>query len=1374
MSNGNRKSIKAEIKKLGPFSKEFIEKAPLRQKIVIAYHNEIIEKLLRTIKEHRDEPSLFAHLKLFLAENWSQVRGTCISYTSIPEAGISKLICSIAEQVYIYEKAHGEEDEVLERLHYLMPDMALDSNSLSCPNLGTINKTHFSEKEKNELSKFILWFEANGGIPTEETAVSLSETEHAYFNSIDNIKSRLSTLNKKKALSKSESQKKAELIEDLAKAEQSITKELRLKWDLEQRFKRWCQLSQKQKEYEAEQQFIRQGVYKQEGTNLVWALPFEQIIKTHIENGFGDALIPLAELIDLKEHWSYSSTAYETQQNRLTELTKEEGLIATASRHLKELPPALEDYHHKEQELSSYIEQANKIRQLLSDIKSNEMRRLKEHSAQSRSLLETRQNLDKLKTDNSHLLGHLLTLRRRLKYSDSHSGKGRTEDAASDAYQAIIEFNVYYTKLDPKLLCLIQKELTDKITELLNYGSHKNSYNQGLTTCIGLIGESLEKLIKDNEAKLAQVTNSPERIAQLINDTKFELKTQVDTLQKDIATHKYVGQDSFPITKALLEKYQIKVNINSDASLKDLMSLEGGALVDLLTDGAIKTQAVNHIAPDLDLFVLIQPLEQLIPVMETIGQELVRTYLSKVYKNRERAGATELYNFIEDKNKQSLLLPLLLSYNGLLLEEFAEEDKNDKKTVLNALIQNGLALQFASATLRNDPLLISISEISLAEDRKEASTIYLNPNDRTLVLKALRRNRQILKYSVALKNDPLLKSIATIIHPEERRNICNIFLNPDDKKMVLVALKKNRLALHYASARLKDDPLLNSIANINDPVPRGKVCAICLNPNNRTLVKEVLNSYGLALQYASEECKNDKKMVLYALMQDGLALQFASARLKNKAKMILKALKQNGFALQFTSDDFKNDKKTVLAALKNKGLALQYASVKLRGKKKIVLEAIQENGLALKYASPELQRDKEIVIKALIKNGHALQYASDEFKNDPILKSISNFNKEKDRQAASNVYLNPHDIRIISAAIKENGLALRYASYQFKNDRAIVLKALRQNIDALQYATDQIKSDKQFIFNVIKYNQGALQYACDELRNDKTFILLALENSGLLFKYASAELKNDKEFVLTVIKRTLPALQYISAELSSDREFILEVMKHHKDALTYVASELKWDRELISVSTYEDKERITLCNSLLNLGSRPIIKEAIRQKIMGFELSLHQAYRNPLAVQAMLALYPECARLRAIKQLDEQGKTILHASVASIDLVNVILSSIQINSCIDAVRAKNSRGNPFIHEAIKHPDALLFILSFLPKSKRQEALLIKNNTNQTVERVVAELYPSLKRKIDKLVLFSPINPPLYLLEEVNATPSRYKAYSASPDSKENPHKFFFL
>ena len=69
--------------------------------------------------------------------------------------------------------------------------------------------------------------------------------------------------------------------------------------------------------------------------------------------------------------------------------------------------------------------------------------------------------------------------------------------------------------------------------------------------------------------------------------------------------------------------------------------------------------------------------------------------------------------------------------------------------------------------------------------------------------------------------------------------------------------------------------------------------------DNKDFVLEQVGYNGHALEYASEELKNDKEVVLVAVKQEGIALEYASKELRNDKELILEAIKQNPQIIKF-------------------------------------------------------------------------------------------------------------------------------------------------------------------------------------------------------------------------------------------------------------------------------------------------------------------------------------------------------------------------------------------------------------------------------------------------------------------------------------------
>lgn len=88
------------------------------------------------------------------------------------------------------------------------------------------------------------------------------------------------------------------------------------------------------------------------------------------------------------------------------------------------------------------------------------------------------------------------------------------------------------------------------------------------------------------------------------------------------------------------------------------------------------------------------------------------------------------------------------------------------------------------------------------------------------------------------------------------------------------------------------------------------------------------------------------KYVLLYNMEDKLLKKYTFQKflLENKPKKIIE---NNGLALKYASNELKNDKKIVLLAIKNNGNALKYASEELQKDPEII--KIAKNNLNNKF-----------------------------------------------------------------------------------------------------------------------------------------------------------------------------------------------------------------------------------------------------------------------------------------------------------------------------------------------------------------------------------------------------------------------------------------
>ena len=118
-------------------------------------------------------------------------------------------------------------------------------------------------------------------------------------------------------------------------------------------------------------------------------------------------------------------------------------------------------------------------------------------------------------------------------------------------------------------------------------------------------------------------------------------------------------------------------------------------------------------------------------------------------------------------------------------------------------------------------------------------------------------------------------------------------------------------------------------------------------------------------------------------------------------------MRDAGLALEYASEELRGDKEVVLEAVRQNGWLLEYASEELRGDREVVLEAVRQNVVA--YAKKNLIE----VIKSMINKIDILTFASDKLKENPtfILDVLSVFIRDE-KQSLS------HDSSAIAETIQ--------------------------------------------------------------------------------------------------------------------------------------------------------------------------------------------------------------------------------------------------------------------------------------------------------------------------------------------------------------------
>ena len=503
--------------------------------------------------------------------------------------------------------------------------------------------------------------------------------------------------------------------------------------------------------------------------------------------------------------------------------------------------------------------------------------------------------------------------------------------------------------------------------------------------------------------------------------------------------------------------------------------------------------------------------------------------------------------------------------NGLALEFADPELKKDFDVVKAAVSQNGLALEFADPVCQDD---INVVKAAVVENGKALR--YSSPrlrHARCIVFWAVSENWEawfsvapLLKY---YKNDTEIVS-KMISNFQGNREIEDSDLIID-QEMIQNAISQNGLALYFALPGMKKQKEV-----VIPAVQQNGLALQFADPDLQDdieVAKAAVQQNGLALQFADPDLQDDIEVVKAAVQQNGLALHYASPRLKMAKCIVHMAVSDNGEALQFAHSYLKDDDDIVKAAVSKTGKAFIYASGSMRNIPEIALAAIPNYGCALGYASYQIQIDKDVVQKAVANDGLALEYAPN-YQDDRDIVTIAVENNGLALKYAP-YFQDDRDIVCKAVkAVKNKGLALKFAPV-FQNDPKIVSKAVEQNGLALEFAP-AYQNTVKMVRKAVSSNGLALQIVMDMIKNDKGEVISELPESDLVLKNASKEETENKEFVLNAVSKHGIELQYASKDLRNDRDVVMAAVENDGTALRYASDNLKNDRHLVYAALTND------------------------------------------------------------------------------------------------------------------------------------------------------------------------------------------------------------
>lgn len=186
--------------------------------------------------------------------------------------------------------------------------------------------------------------------------------------------------------------------------------------------------------------------------------------------------------------------------------------------------------------------------------------------------------------------------------------------------------------------------------------------------------------------------------------------------------------------------------------------------------------------------------------------------------------------------------------------------------------------------------------------------------------------------------------------------------------------------------------------------------------NNRELVIDVVRKNGLALQYVSEQLRDDDIVVKIAVENNGMALQFASHRLQNIHHIVMSAVLENGWALQFASDTLRDNSEIVTCAMWTHNDVVEYASDDIK-----IMQTIEHKLVAGKEIQnhydydakiPKAKRFSYAKIKELYTEAQEIRSELHKNQSEEVLERLDLFIDEiRKTTKSSSSYLNSDEVQ---------------------------------------------------------------------------------------------------------------------------------------------------------------------------------------------------------------------------------------------------------------------------------------------------------------------------------------------------------------------------
>ena len=1099
----------------------------LKNDLIINYQASVKQSLKKILESKDSDEQKYSKLETFLEKNWESTKGSLLSYTSINNTEVTKVLCKASELICEFKNSKLDTESLpFVPLQFLMPGIELESMRSDYRSLKAIELLKFNKEEEQELLQLKTEY-ANAQLPE----FSEKESDEVYQWE----QSRLRVEAKAKATGVFDDSKISKIEKDLydkIKIKEKIERYNSLKEKLEDKLEQEKLYHNKQDNIDEENLYEKKDYYLPD-------TPLEVILKTFVLNEDFSSLVPVSVILEDEDLRPYDMDAVHAIYAASNETSKKETIEFTNQR-------------------------------------------IRSHSDETLSVHNAEEKLRSAKDEKNNFLDNLEWLCNQLKFNDAYSGAGRGDNAGKGAYPAIIAFKEYYDSLgyqlrqwkddqvfqerfiyiklndnpakkltyavkskdadakqgiikqetieaffskdskDKNILSVeqakdykeeilkviidqgnasledeekkkIPTELKSEIDKLLSLSSdpskNKNA-TENIETCIANRRAALEKLMSSEDQKqlLRKINISDIFKQNLIEELESNLKIAKDALRNKLQeSDGYQGKDSLDISVKLLEEFNVDFKIQN---LNELVDIVKGLTTDEISSLCEKDENFEQFIGPIK-----NNIENLIYFVLDCSEDNLRALLKVISK---KGRITDFFD-----SAQTLGIVINFASNNAKTKIILEALKNNLKDIIKSGYDFGLALTFLNET--------QITTVCAAL-KNNLKDIIKSGQDFGNVLQYLNQAK-ITTVCAALKDN-----LKDIIKSGEDFGDALEYLNDAQRTAVLTALKDNLKDIIKSGQGFG-----NALQYLSDA--QRTVVLIALKDNLKDIIKSGYD-FGLALTFLNETqittvcaaLKNNLKDIIKSGQDFGNVLQYLNedkrtevlTELKDNLKDIIKSGQDFGNVLQYLNEDkrtevlteLKDNLKDIIKSGQDFGNVLQYLNkaqrtavlTELKDNLKDIIKSGEDFGSVLLY----LNEIQVITVCAALKDN-----LKDIIKSKKEFTSVfelfkSYFPEIQDELELSTIHslLANKQYDVIDLDYKLRDYPLVNSSFHLNKDKDIsVRKFIEGNINELMFES-KTKGEQDIIIESLK-QIGINVKVSDDLSQGESYSVLPPEDLGV-------------------------------------------------------------------------------------------------------------------------------------------------------------------------------------------------------------------------------------------------------------------------------------